>query len=126
MKKMLFTLIFVAAAMTALAQTNYTAVVPGNEQDLKNFIEKGTLTFEIGPITDAKQIDLLVNKATPYKKEMNLEVKAGDKTAVVVATMDDKGKDMRWLYRYFLSTGTSQVSFNGKTVSTQDFFKPWM
>lgn len=126
MKKILITLSLGMLTMFGVSQSNYTAIIPGGDTELKGYVESGTLKFEISPVTDAKQIDLMNNKAAPYKKEISLEIKAGENTAVVLVTLDDKGKDMKWLYRFFLNAGIGQVNFDGKTLSAADFFKPWM
>ncbi|MCC7302365.1 MAG: hypothetical protein IT233_06965 [Bacteroidia bacterium] len=127
MKKALLSFLFLLFFCAGYSQNSFTATLPGSETELKAMIEKGNLVFEILTVTDAGQVDFLNNKAVPYTKEIGMVVTLSDsKGARAVATLNDGAKDMKWLFRYFLNAGITTVNFNGKSVSTQEFFKPWM
>ncbi len=129
MKKLLLTSIITCAGLLGFSQTsNYTAVFSGSKADLDKAITGKSVSFLVNPVKGANDVDYLKQRSVNYTRDISISVTLDLNMggALVVAGLDNEQKDMKWLFRYFLNANITQVQMDGKSVSTQEFFKPWL
>lgn len=129
MRTLFLTALFASLTMIGVSQTTaYTASFTGTKADLDKAIDAKSISFSVAKVTSMNDVDYLKQRSANYVKEITITV-SYDKVsglAAVSAGLDDNQKDMKWLFRYFLNANITQVQMDGKTVSTPEFFKPWL
>ena len=108
------------------SQTTYTAEIKGTTADMDASINKGTISFDVLNVKGQNEVDVLINKSAPYKKDMAVSFILEKSVAKGTAVINGGRQSMRWLFRFFLNAGINTVQFEGKTQTTQEFFKPWI
>lgn len=130
--KTVFVLVFFAGIISAKAQSSSSpglhAFFKGTEADVKSSIQAGTLTFLMAGLETDQQTNAFIKKSQPYAKSFTLTVSpsASNMKECKVAFITNANDKAKWLQRFFMASGISDVEINGTKKSVEEFFKSIM
>jgi hypothetical protein len=129
-KSIFLTLTLLACSSLFAQQSNpaYTAVLSGTQAQIDQGISKGSFEFVIVGVEQETQAELIRQKAILYKNEIGFTLKKDNATGLYTGkvTLDDGRKDMRWVFRLFLSGNINTVKIENQEVPTTDFFQQYL
>lgn len=120
-------LLFIGGVSAQITPVTMTSTFNGTQKEIDNAIKTGKLEFVVAPV-GPNQVDFLKQKAVPYAKDITITIKSDNvkNSALISVTLPKGAQDMKWLFRWFLSTEIKFVVIEGQTIKMEDFFKPYI
>jgi hypothetical protein len=123
----LSSLLLVGSVSAQITPVVMSGTFQGTQKDIDNAVKAGKLEFVISSV-GPNQIDFLKQKSVPYAKDITIAIKGDNvkSSANVTVTLPKGTQDMKWLFRWFLSTDIKYVIIEGKSIKMEDFFAPYI
>ena len=121
----LLTLILSLVISSAAQNSNSLNVIfKGTAADTKTAIQSNSLSFQVSGLNTDQQVKDFVKRSQVYSKGFTMTVTpAADKNFQQCKITFNGTPDVKWLQRFFMSSGIEEVELNGEKKNVNDFFK---